>query len=283
MTLRALWRKLPAPLRARAWNYLAEHNIGVLPPPPPPAAPGHLGAILDAPTEMSLEERLFLYTLVRGFAPERVLEIGTSQGGSAAIIAAALEDNGRGRVAGIDPLPRIELPQEAYHGRFSLISGFSPQVIPQAVAALGGSVDLLLVDGVHIYRQAAIDVEATLPHLSESAYILFHDAFHFGVSEAIRESVERHPQLHDCGYVCSRPRPVGDLLTHAGFRLVRVGAPVVDIEPLVAEVWSEAGKRPPHDPDLRNHDVWYCAMVEPCEYCSRQGNGAAGQPDRSRP
>jgi predicted O-methyltransferase YrrM len=281
--LRTAWRLLPGSVRSRVRAYLADHNIGPLPLPRPSALPGHLGAVIDAPTEMSIDERIFLYALVRGFAPRRVLEIGTSQGGSASIIAAALEDNGQGEVAGIDPYPRIEVAPAGFYGRFHLVTGTSPEVIPQAVEALGGSVDLLLIDGIHVYKQARTDLIETLPCLCPSAYILFHDAFHFGVSEAIRETVEQYPQLHDCGYVCSRPRRVGDLLTHAGFRLIRMGPAIVDIAPLVEGVWAEAGKQPPHDLDLRNHDIWYCTAIEPCAYCQREAATSSHGGDGNSP
>jgi len=105
--------------------------------------------------------------------------------------------------------------------------------------------------------------------MTAQGYVLFHDAFHFGVSEAIRHAVEADATLHDCGYVCARPRRVGDLLTHAGLRMVRRGPPAVDIAPLVAGVWAEVGRAPPHDPDLCNHDIWYCTAVEPCTHCKQ--------------
>ena len=114
-----------------------------------------------------------------------------------------------------------------------------------------------------------------LPFMAEQGYLLFHDSFHFGVSEAIREALEADPTLHDCGYVCARPRRVGDLLTHSGFRLVRRGPPIVDMEAIVKPVWDEVDRPPPHDPDLRNHDIYYCEYVEPCAYCVRVRAAAA--------
>jgi predicted O-methyltransferase YrrM len=262
------WRTLPPSVRARTKKLLADHDIGrVTGGGDPRLHP--LAVILDAPTEMSFEERLFLYALVRGSQPQRVLEVGTSQGGSAAIFASALQANGSGTVVGIDPLPRIELPVSAFHGRFHLVTGESPAAIEEAARLAGGPFDLVLIDGMHIYEYAANDAAGVVPFMAEQGYILFHDAFHFGVSEAIREAVEADPTLHDCGYVCSQPRRVGLELTHAGFRLVRRGTPVVDMEALVRPVWDEIGRKPPHDVDLRNHDIYYCEFVQPCAYCLR--------------
>ncbi len=270
--LNRAWQALPTSVKDRARAALASQNIGRLPVPDGERDDrlDALEIILDAPTEMSFEERLLLFALVRGTAPERVLEIGTSQGGSAAIFAAALEANGHGTVVGIDPLPRIELADEVFHGRFTLITGESPGAIAEASEAAGGRFDLALIDGMHIYQQAADDIAGVLPFLTDDAYLLFHDSFHYGVSEAIREAVEANDELVDCGYVCSVPRRVGYLLTHAGFRLVRRGAPVVDVTELVRPVWDEIGLKPPHDPDLRNHDIYFCEYVEPCAYCRRE-------------
>ena len=262
------WHALPEGVRAKAREAAASRNIGRIPVRDERLDP--ISVILDAPTEMSFEERLFLYALVRGTAPQRILEIGTSQGGSAAIFAGALEANGSGLVVGIDPLPRIELPDEVFHGRFHLVTGESPASIDEAARIAGGPFDLVLIDGMHIYQQAADDVAGALPHMAEQGYLLFHDSFHFGVSEAIREAIEADPTLHDCGYVCSQPRRVGFLLTHAGFRLVRRGAPIVDVEAMVKPVWDEINLSPPHDPDLRNHDIYFCEYVEPCAYCRRE-------------
>ena len=268
--LKKVWHLLPLSVRNRVRATLAAHDIGRM-HAQPAGDLGHLGIIANAPSEMSLDERLFLYSLIRGRNPRRVLEIGTSQGGSAAIIAAALEDNdGDGRIIGIDPMPRIELDPAVFHGRFDLVTGKSPEAVTQAAERAGAPFDIVLIDGIHIYQQAADDLAASLPFATPDAYFLFHDSFHFGVSEAIREAVERHPDLHDCGYVCSRPRRVGDLLTHAGFRLLRRGGAIVDPTPLVAPLWREVNAAPPHDPALRNHDIWYCDAIEPCNYCVAQ-------------
>jgi predicted O-methyltransferase YrrM len=262
------WRALPEPVRARTRAALAAKNIGRLPERDERLEA--LEVILDAPTEMTFEERLFLFSLVRGTAPQRVLEIGTSQGGSALIFANALEANGSGTVVGIDPMPRIEIPDHRFHGRFHLVTGESPGAIAEAAELAGGRFDLVLIDGMHIYSQAAADLAGAMPYLADDAYILFHDAFHYGVSEAIREAVEADPHLHDCGYVCARPRTVGLLLTHGGFRLVRRGTSAIDVGAMVKPVWDSFDLPVPHDPDLRDHDIYYCEVVEPCAYCVRE-------------
>ena len=274
---RRAWQALPDSVRSRAKGFLASHDIGRISTAPrdPTAARDprldQLEIILDAPTEMTFEERLFLFALVRGTAPQRVLEIGTSQGGSAAIFAAALEANGSGVVVGIDPAPRIELPEATFHDRFHLVTGASPEAIADASEIAGGDFDLVLIDGMHIYQQAADDIAGALPYMADHAYVLFHDSFHYGVSEAIREAIESDPTLHDCGYVCSQARTVGLHLTHGGFRLVRRGATAIDVEAMVKPLWDQFDLPVPHDPDLRNHDIYYCQFVQPCAYCQKAG------------
>jgi hypothetical protein len=66
--------------------------------------PERLGIVYNASTHLAIPARLTLYAIVRGTRPERALEIGTALGGSAAIIAAAMEDSGIGKIIGIDPL-----------------------------------------------------------------------------------------------------------------------------------------------------------------------------------
>jgi predicted O-methyltransferase YrrM len=283
-TILRTWRRLPLPVKQQlrpiaervqtagkrirrqpVVNQLAESRFKL-------QLPAGLSTVPYAPSEMSLEERLFLYSLVRGCAPRRVLEVGTSEGGSALIISAALNDNDNGgQIVTVDPLPRIELDPAQFHGRLHIVRGFSPEAISTAAEMVDGPFDFIVIDGVHIHDQARKDLEGALAYADEHAFILLHDSFHFGVSEAIREVVEQEPRLHDCGYVCNRPRPVGDLATHAGFRLLRWGPEVVDPLPLVAPMWESLGKVPPHDPALINHDIYWCQYVEPCARCQALG------------
>lgn len=89
------------------------------------STPERLGIVYSAPTHLSISERLFLYAIVRGTVPQRVLEIGTNRGGSAAIISAAMEDNGVGRIIGVDPVRRVDPALQRYYGRFYMIADLS--------------------------------------------------------------------------------------------------------------------------------------------------------------
>src|SRR5215472_1851586 len=106
-----------------------------------------LGVVYSAATHLSISERLFLYALVRATCPQRALEIGTALGGSAAIIAAAMEDNGVGRIIGVDPLRRVDPVHPRYHGRFHLIESAAPSGIDEAARLAGSGFDFVFYDG----------------------------------------------------------------------------------------------------------------------------------------
>lgn len=245
--------------------------------------PERVGVVFTCQSDMRIDERLFLYAFVRGFRPERALEIGVLRGGSAAIITNAMEENGRGKLVGIDPEPDLAVKADALHGRYTLLREFSPQAIPAAREAAGGSFDFVLIDGLHIHDQVVKDLAGVLPHLADGAYVLFHDAFHYGVAAAIREAVESDPRLVDCGYPCRTANPYADPWTpYNGFRLLRFAAAAgpksVDVERIVGPLYAGSGRAvPPMRPDSLNHDLWYCRAVSPCERCRAEGPGPNDQ------
>src|SRR5262249_10173702 len=112
--------------------------------------PERLGVIYGAPTHLSTPERLFLYAIVRGTLPQRALEIGTALGGSAAIMAAAMEDNGVGQIIGIDPERRVDAAHPSFYGRFRLVQCQAPDGVDEAVRLAGGKFDLVFYDGPNI-------------------------------------------------------------------------------------------------------------------------------------
>ncbi len=94
---------------------------------------------------------------------------------------------------------------------------------------------------------------------SDDAFILLHDAFHYGVSEAIRKALDANARLHDAGYVCTRPRQGDDVTMYAGLRLLRLGDEVAEPDRWLRQAWQALGEVPYYDdPDLLNHDVFLC-------------------------
>ena len=243
-----------------------------------------VGAVYGAPSDMRVDERLFLYAFVRGFRPHRALEVGVARGGSAMITTNAMEEVGHGRLVGVDPAPNLKVAWKDLHGRFTLVRGPSPDAIKEAREAAGGLFEFVLIDGLHNYDAVGKDIAAVLPHLADGAYVLFHDSFHYGVAEAIREAVEANPGLVDCGYACRTANTRADPLTaYNGFRLLRwtaspAGPRSVDVERVLDPLYAEQqNTRPPLRRDVLNHDMWYCRAVSPCEHC-RTTAAAAGTP-----
>lgn len=246
------------------------------------------GVVINAPSEMTVSERIFLYSLVRGSRPRRTLEIGSNLGGSAAIMCAALEDivgfkgaKHEGTIVGVDPFPRIQVPQADFLGRFTVVKQPSPEGIPEAARIAGGRFDFALIDGIHIHDQVIKDVEGLLPHFDVGGYLLFHDAFHHGVSVAIAELLERHPELHDCGYPCGKPAlsvATGEV-AYGGFRMLRLGAKVVEpFDWIELECAGRGMPLPLRTDDVLNHDkAWLCRVGEPCAFCKKQRAAAAAK------
>ena len=243
--------------------------------------PERVGVAFTAPSDMLLDERLFLYAFVRGFRPQKALEIGVLRGGSAAVIANAMQENGIGMLAGIDPEPDMKVKWADLHGRYTLVRECSPQGIPAAVEAVGGGpLDFVLIDGLHMYDQVVKDIAGVLPHLADGAYVLFHDAFHYGVATAIREAVEANASLVDCGYPCRTANHWADpAMPYNGFRLLRYAAAAgersVDVERVLEPLYAAEGKpRPPLTREVLNHDLWYCRCVKPCPRCEAAARAA---------
>ncbi len=188
----------------------------------------------SAPAWLSMHERVLLYGLVGGLQPERVLEVGTFQGGSTLIMCAALDDLDAGRIVCVDPNPRVaEEHWAAVSHRATMVAQGSPEALTRAAELAGGGFDLAFIDGDHSKAGVERDIEATLPTLSDDAHLLFHDANYFEIREAIDEAVARHPgELADAGLLSvdaspDTPDDQGNEVVWGGLRLLhftRAGA-----------------------------------------------------------
>jgi hypothetical protein len=153
---------------------------------------------------MVMSERVVHYGLVFGLRPRRCLEIGTHRGGSALIIAAALDDLGDGTLSCVDLAPQID-PEDwrAMAHRATLFSApSSPGVFHEMAEKAGGRFDFALIDGDHSTAGALRDINGMLGVLEDSATIVLHDAHNDEVAQAIRLAVEnRESGLIDCGMI----------------------------------------------------------------------------------
>jgi predicted O-methyltransferase YrrM len=127
----------------------------------------------------------FLFRLVRGLRPTRVLELGTSLGVSAAHLALALALNDRERGTrsrlvtvegdpGLAALARGHLARAGVAGRVAVVEGRFADVLPGVLAA-HGPFDLAFLDGHH-EEAATLAYWRTLgPHLAPGACVAFDD------------------------------------------------------------------------------------------------------------
>ena len=213
-----------------------------------------IGSVFLAPADMEQVDRILLYALVRSLRPDRVLEIGIRYGGGARIIASALADNEQGCAVGIDPLPQgFSVPMKHLHGRYQRIEGYSPEVTPEAVRKLGGSLDLVLIDALHTGDAVYADFMGVLPHLADGAHVLFHDAYHQGIASAIDQIVEEQPGFHDLGMLSRRPQMYHPVC-YQGLRILRMGK-TTDAKAHIEGAYQAVGQTPPpFHPVFRNFD-----------------------------
>lgn len=191
--------------------------------------------LLDAPAELLLPERLLMYSLVRGLRPRRCLEIGTHFGGSTTITCAALDDVGAGQVVCVDPNPLV--PEDVWARlahRATMLRGFSPDKLADAVAVAGGLFDFVFIDGDHTHAGVVRDVEGVLTVAAAGAHLLFHDSHYWEVRDAIDDCVMRyHGRLLDAGTLSALSTdpitaPDGSQARWGGFRLLRVATTPVN-------------------------------------------------------
>jgi predicted O-methyltransferase YrrM len=210
----------------------------------------NLAVVFSEPHDMSIGDRIVLYSLVRGLKPRGYLEIGVRWGGSARIVATAMEANGFGYAVGLDPNLTAFRPSRAeLHGRYQLVQGFSPEDTGTAAAKLDTPLEMIFIDAVHTYSAVKADLAGALPYLAEGGYILLHDAFHQGIDAATKEFLADHPNFHDLGIV-SRNAVVGDPVSYNGLRLMRHGPE--DFAKRLHDAHQNSGKPPP----LLSKEFW---------------------------
>jgi FkbM family methyltransferase len=230
--VRATFSETPAPMKTPAMpqssasNESASSASAVV---PQDFAPNRFEVVHGAPVWMTMSERVLLYGLIAGLRPRRCLEIGTFQGGSALIITAALDDLGQGKLACVDPEPKVR-PEHwnMIAHRATLFAAPSPDILPEAARAVGGKFDFALIDGDHRTEGVLRDIMGTLPHLEDQAYLLFHDAHNADTAAGIDRAV-RNPEngLTDAGMLSTeKTADSAPGVFWGGLRLLRFLRPV---------------------------------------------------------
>ncbi|MGO8887521.1 MAG: O-methyltransferase [Streptosporangiaceae bacterium] len=147
-----------------------------------------------------------LYSLVRAARPATVIEFGTSFGIATLHLAAAVRDNGTGRVLSTELNPvkarqaRENLAEAGLAGVAEVIAGDALETL----AAIAGPVEFVLLDG---WKELYLDVLRVIePHLAPGALVAADDTGAFAAQLADYLGYVRDPAS---GYV-SVAFPIAD-------------------------------------------------------------------------
>jgi predicted O-methyltransferase YrrM len=180
------------------------------------------------PAKLTPSERMLLFTLIYSLRPERYLEIGTLKGGSAMLVAAAMDAaDYPGRIVCVDKSPQVS-PEiwDRLKSRASMVVGDAKDVLPEAQRIAGAPFDFIFIDGDHREDPVVRDATKAAAVLAPGGYMLFHDSFYGEVARAVDRFVLRKPgSWLDLGNVTREYTVVvqkdGSEEPWCGFRLVK--------------------------------------------------------------
>jgi predicted O-methyltransferase YrrM len=168
----------------------ADKDDNHVPAPPPglsswsqASASQRADALQDCYIPISADAGKLLYNLVRSARPDTVVEFGTSFGISTIYLAAAVTDNGAGRVLGTELSARKVDAARANLAAAGV--GAAATILPgdalQTLAELPGAIGLVLLDG---WKDLCLPVLRLLePRLAPGAIVAADDAAHPGLAE----------------------------------------------------------------------------------------------------
>lgn len=137
--------------------------------------------------EMTLPEQGFLCGLIRNFLPKKVVEIGVAGGGTTSVVMNCLnllKSNAK--------MFSIDLNEECYR-RYGKKSGYQleevkedlsnyenhtfllGQTLPHVIEKIGGDIDFVILDTVHVLPGEILDFLCILPYLKDGAVVVLHD------------------------------------------------------------------------------------------------------------
>ena len=135
------------------------------------------GRLKDAPLPVSRETGVLLYMLARGAKARNIVEFGTSFGISTLYLAAALRDNGGGRLITTEfETSKVARARDnlAAGGLLDLVEIRQGDTLQTLKADLPETIDLLLLDGAKgLYPDVLATVEA---RLRPGAFLVADDA-----------------------------------------------------------------------------------------------------------
>lgn len=189
---------------------------------------GALEILNSTPAKQTASERLMLFTLIYCLRPLRYLEIGTFKGGSALLVAAAMDAaDYPGKIICVDLRPQVDPENwKRIQHRATMVVGDSGKVLPEAHQVAGGPFDFIFIDGDHQEQAVIRDATEAAAVLAPGGYLLFHDSFCSGVKFGVDRFVLHSPgHWMDFGDVTREYTSVvqrdGKEEPFCGFRLVK--------------------------------------------------------------
>ena len=144
--------------------------------------------------EMSEFESAFLCGALKKFRPKKILEVGVAGGATTAIILQTLEDAGEPyEMYSIDASEKFYRdptklsgfmadfakdnnlftpPPSGLSGKHEFYRG---KFLPQVIDEIGGDIDFVILDTMHIMPGEGLDFLAVLPYLKAGAVVVLHD------------------------------------------------------------------------------------------------------------
>ena len=136
--------------------------------------------------ELNPEEQKFFHGLIRTIKPKKIVEIGVSSGGSAALILNAIKDIEGSKLFSIDRSINYYKAKEKKTGflvkekfpklmdKWTLYTG---GITSQFIETIGDDIDLVFIDTMHVTPGEMLDWLMVLPFLKNEAIVIFHDTF----------------------------------------------------------------------------------------------------------
>ncbi|HTY91883.1 MAG TPA: class I SAM-dependent methyltransferase [Methanocella sp.] len=170
--------------------------------------------------------RLNMYSLIKKYKPEIVIETGVGDGASSAFTLAAMHENKKGHLYSID-LPPYEcftskgtdkdgqmvyiigdgsdhhftenkvgkfIP-EYVKDRWTLIAGDAKVELPKLLEKLG-DISIFFHDSLHTYDHMLFEYEAAWPHITEGGLLLSHDVLWNNAFSSFCRMKQRKPVIY---------------------------------------------------------------------------------------
>ena len=197
------WQQQIKPYR-KSWLFPETPILPEKSDPSPECPEPRLWSMFDGWTA-EVETVEFIYSFVRLFKPNFVVETGTWHGFTAAAIGSALKQNGKGRLVTLEvdadsvQVAREKIKTAQLEEQVTVLQQSSLTYIPQQ------SIDFLLLDSALEIREQ--EFRHFEPHLAPNAIIIFHDTS--TRHQVVRQQIQSHINKGTLqGFLLNTPRGI---------------------------------------------------------------------------